>query len=115
MFKANLDRSIACMEHHLVRVVPHRIVLGIVDLGVVVPIRQVAVLTLGVVVEHVGVAEVTILADEVTVSVGNLRLFLVGCEVEVVVPQVLVIRVLELGGVVITQILSNGITMRNDT
>ena len=115
MFIANLDRSIACVELHLVRVVPDRVVLGRDDLGVVVPISKVAVLALGAVVDHVGVAEVTILADEVTVSVGNLRLFLVGCEVEVVVPQVLVIRVLELGGVVITQILSNGITMRNDT
>ena len=101
------------MKLHLVRIVPHRIVLGKVDLGVVVPIREVAVLTLGVVVEHVGVAEDTIFADEV--GVGNLRFLLVGVEVEVVVPEVLVIRVLELGGVVITQILSNGITMRNDT
>ena len=113
MFIAHLDRSIACMKLHLVREVPRRVVLGKVDLGVVVPIREVAVLTLGVVVEHVGVAEDTIFADEV--GVGNLRFLLVGVEVEVVVPEVLVIRVLELGGVVIKQILSNGITMRNDT
>ena len=55
MFIANLDRSIACVELHLVRVVPDRVVLGRDDLGVVVPISKVAVLTLGAVVEHVGV------------------------------------------------------------
>ena len=115
MFMANLDRSIACVEHHLVRVAPGRVVLGKDDLIVVVPISKVAVPTLGAVVDHVGVAEVTILADEVALGVGSLRLLLVGHEVEVVVPEVLVIRVLELGGVVIAQILSNGITMRNDT
>ena len=115
MFIAHWDRSIACMKLHLVREVPHRVVLGKVGLGVVVPISKVAVPTLGAVVDHVGVAEVTILADEVALGVGSLRLLLVGHEVEVVVPEVLVIRVLELGGVVIAQILSNGITMRNDT
>ena len=101
-FIANLDLSIACMGLHLgFRVAPGRVVFGRVDLGVVAA--------------RVSFSEVATLADEVALVVSNLRFLLVGHEVEVVVPKVLFIRVLELGGVVITQILSNGVTMRNDT
>ena len=58
-----------------------------------------------------GVVEPTPLADEADV---NLRLLLVGREVLVAIPQVLGAD-LKLGGMVNAQIISNGVTIRNDT